>query len=91
MKTVVKKSSYKKVMAMKSAKNQYPLRPALFWRFLMKSLGKKDLKDTNFTYTQTGMEKLAKDQPCLILMNHSCFMDLEIAEAIFFHSSKSII
>ncbi len=91
MKTVVKKSSYKKVMAMKSAKNQYPLRPALFWRFLMKSLGKKDLKDTNFTYTQTGMEKLAKDQPCLILMNHSCFMDLEIAEAIFYPRPLNIV
>ena len=37
------------------------------------------LKMTGFTYEKTGMEKLGKKEPCLVLMNHSSFIDLEIA------------
>ena len=37
------------------------------------------LKMTGFTYEKIGMEKLGKKEPCLVLMNHSSFIDLEIA------------
>ena len=36
------------------------------------------LKMTGFTYEKIGMEKLGKKEPCLVLMNHSSFIDLEI-------------
>ncbi len=37
---------------------------------------------TSFSFTQSGMEKV-KDTPCLILMNHSAFIDLKIAHKVF--------
>ena len=37
------------------------------------------LKRNGFTYEKIGMDKLKKGEPCLVLMNHSSFIDLEIA------------
>ncbi len=83
MKTVVKELSYEKVLALKPEKSRKPIRPGLFWRRLMVLLGKGELKATNFKANYIGMEKLGKREPCLILMNHSCFTDLLIAETVF--------
>ncbi len=91
MKTVVKEAKYEDVVCMAAAKNQNPVRPPLFWRFLMKTLAAGDFKATNFTYKTYGMEKLGKKEPCLILMNHSCFMDLAIAERLFYPRPLNIV
>ncbi len=91
MKTVVKELSYDEVIKLKKDKIKNPKKPLLFWRFLIKTLGKKDLKETNFSYKKIDMEKLGDKEPCLILMNHSCFMDLEIAESIFYPRPLNII
>ena len=91
MKTVVKELSYEKVLNIKKGKAQKPVKPALFWRWLMKTLGKGELKSCNFTWNSIGMEKLDKNTPCLILMNHSCFMDLEIAETVMYPRPMNII
>jgi len=91
MKTVVKELNYDKVLKLIDTKNQKPVKPALFWRWLMKTLGKSELKSCNFTYKNYGMEQLGKNEPCLILMNHSCFMDLEIAETIMYPRPLNII
>ena len=91
MKTVVKEVSYEKVMELPSRKLQNPVKPALFWRALIKTLAKKDLKETNFKCNYFGMEKLGRKEPCLVLMNHSCFMDLEIAETVLYPRPLNII
>lgn len=91
MKTVVKELSYEKVTSLKIPKNKKPVKPAIFWRWLMKTLGKSELKACNFTWTETGMENLKKEDPCLILMNHSCFMDLEIAATVMYPRPMNII
>lgn len=91
MKTKVIEMPYEKVIKLKKEKNQKPVKPALFWRMLIKALGKAELQECNFTYKSIGMEKLGKKEPCLILMNHSCFMDLEIAETIFYPRPLNII
>ncbi len=91
MKTVVKNKKYEEVVQIKKPAIFAPVKPNLFWRWLMKTVGKKDLKETHFKYQQFGMEKLEKNQPCLILMNHSCFMDLEIAETIFYPRPLNIV
>ena len=83
MKTKVKELSYEEVLSLKPEKSQKPVKPGLFWRFLMQVIGKGELKATNFKANYTGMEKLGKKEPCLILMNHSCFTDLLIAETVF--------
>ena len=83
MKTVVKELSYEQVLALKPEKSLKPKKPGLFWRKLMVLLGKGELKATNFKANYIGMEKLGRREPCLILMNHSCFTDLLIAETVF--------
>lgn len=91
MKTVVKEKSYEEVVAIKPPKNQKPVKPGIFWRFLMRSLGSGELKATNFKANYIGMEKLSSDQPCLVLMNHSCFTDLMIAETVFKDRPMNIV
>ena len=91
MKTVVKELSYEQVLALKPQKSQKPVKPGIFWRWLMRVLGKEELKATNFKANYIGMEKLGKREPCLILMNHSCFTDLLIAQTVFAHRPMNIV
>ncbi|MCQ2771384.1 MAG: hypothetical protein MJ236_06285, partial [Clostridia bacterium] len=42
-----------------------------------------ELKDTNFKCNKTDMDKLSKGEPCLVLMNHSSFTDLQIVATLF--------
>ena len=91
MKTVVKELSYEQVLALKPEKSLKPVRPGVFWRFLMRLLGKDELKATNFKANYIGMEKLGKREPCLILMNHSCFTDLLIAQTVFARRPMNIV
>jgi hypothetical protein len=57
----------------------------------MRLLGKGELKATNFKANYIGMEKLGAHEPCLILMNHSCFTDLLIAETVFARRPFNIV
>jgi len=91
MKTVVKELSYEEVLKLPKEKVQKPVKPAMFWRTLIKLLAKPELKATNFTYQNIGMEKLGKKEPCLVLMNHSCFTDLMIAETVLYPRPLNII
>ena len=91
MKTVIKEMPYEKVMALKPEKKQKPVRPGLFWRTLMRVLSKDELKSVNFKANYTGMEKLGRKEPCLILMNHSCFTDLMIAQTVFADRPMNIV
>ena len=91
MKTTVKELSYDQVMSLPARKLQKPVKPAMFWRWLIKTLAKSDLRATHFKRNYLGMEKLGKNEPCLVLMNHSCFMDLEIAETVLYPRPLNIV
>ncbi len=91
MKIKVKNLSFDEVQNLPPRKMKKPLKPGIFWRFLIKTLAKGDLKATNFTYKKIGMEKLGKKEPCLILMNHSAFIDLEIAETVMYPRPLNIV
>ncbi len=91
MKTTVKELSYDKVKTLPLRKLEKPVKPAMFWRWLIKTLAKGDLKATHFKANFIGMEKLSKKEPCLVLMNHSCFMDLEIAETVLYPRPLNIV
>ena len=75
--------TYDEVCALKHAGHVKPKKQSVFLRKLIKVLSKPELKATNFTYETEGMEKLGRDEPCLILMNHSCFTDLQIVGTLF--------
>jgi len=91
MKIKTKKMSYEDVLKLPKKPRLKPKRPLLFFRWLMKTTGKGDLKKANFSYKEIGMEKLSKNTPALFLMNHSSFIDLEIATNVLYPRPLNIV
>ena len=91
MKTVIKKSTYETVMAMKRPRDRKPFRPVFALQILIRILSSFMLLPYHFTYSTQGMEKIGKKEPCLILMNHSSFVDMEIASRVFFPRRYGIV
>lgn len=91
MKTIIKTLDYEKVISLPKQKSQKPLKPSIFWRTLMKVISIPGLLSCGFSYKKLAMENLKKDEPCLILMNHSCFLDLQIAETIMYPRPMNVI
>ena len=79
-----------KVMELPVPGHKKPVRPSFLLRTLIRVISAGDLRDANFTYTMHGM-KDAESGPCLILMNHSSFIDLEIVSKIFYPRPYSIV
>lgn len=79
MKIKTAKMSYEEVLALPVTIHQKPIKQRLLFRVVLLLLSIWDLWMTRFTYRMIGMEKLEKGEPCLVLMNHSSFIDLKIA------------
>lgn len=90
MKIRTEKADYRTVMALPRPAHRKPLRPGFLFRTLMRVASIPDLVATRFSYVNEVSASLL-DQPCLILMNHSCFLDLEIAARILFPHPYGII
>lgn len=71
--------TYEELMALEPTPHKLPKKPSLFWRSLAWVLSYPAIKGVNFKMERLGMEKLGKDEPALIFMNHSNFLDFEIA------------
>ena len=84
MKIATRKLDYEKVLAKKRPAHRKPWMPSILLATVIRILAIFDLLPTGFTYTTEGMEKLGKKEPCLILMNHSSFIDLKIVSKIFY-------
>lgn len=91
MKIKTKRLSYEKVCALPRPKHRMPLRPNMLLQTVIRVLSVFDLLPTRFTYQTHGMEKIGKHEPCLILMNHSCFLDLKMASKIFYPKPYGIV
>lgn len=91
MKIKVTDKSFEEVMSMPRAPHRKPHLQGFFWRKLIGMLARKELKETNFSYTMNGMLKLKKLEPCLILMNHSSFTDLQIVGKLFIDRPYNIV
>ena len=91
MKTTVKNMDFDKVMALPRYAHKAPRKPNLFWRTLIRVLTIFGMAGTKFAYESERMELLPKDEPCLILMNHSCFLDMQIAYRIMYPRAFNII
>lgn len=90
MKIKTKELTYDQVMELPRPPHKMPRKPSRVLSALVRLLAIPDLKATNFTYTTEGMEKVG-DQPCLILMNHSSFIDLMIVSRIFYPRRYGIV
>ena len=91
MKIKTKRLSYEAVMALPRPKHRDPLRPMFLLQLVIRVLAIFDLLPTKFTYETHGMERIGRKEPCLILMNHSSFIDLKIASRIFFPRPYGIV
>ena len=91
MKIRTKKKSYEEVMSLTPQKHQKPRKQLFLLRVLLRLLSIPELLITGFRVKKIGMEKLGKKEPCLVLMNHSCFLDLEIASTLLFPRRFSIV
>ena len=91
MKTTVKKQDYDKVMSLSRPQHKNPRKINLFWRLLIRFLTIFGMMGTGFRYETEGFEKIGKDEPCLILMNHTCFQDMEVAYRILFPRQFNIV
>ena len=90
MKIRTRNKSYEAVMALPKGKHRKPLRPNFLLQTVIRIAALPDLWSTRFRYTTQGMEQI-KGQPCLILMNHSCFLDLMIVSRIFYPRKYGIV
>ena len=91
MKTTTKVIPYEKAAGLPRYAYQKPRKPGIFWRSLIRLLTVFGLSGTKFQYTAERMELLGKKEPCLILMNHSCFLDMQIAYRILYPRAFNII
>ncbi|MBQ7321975.1 MAG: 1-acyl-sn-glycerol-3-phosphate acyltransferase [Clostridia bacterium] len=91
MKIKIIDKPYSKVMELPTPKHEKPKRMNMFWRVLIKALCATNLHRYHVEYREVGMEKLAKDEPCLVLMNHSGFIDMQIVGDYLFPRPFSVV
>lgn len=91
MKASFQKMDYDKVMAKPRLARKAPRKVNLFWRCLIRFLSIFGMMGSKFSYETEGLEKIGKDEPCLILMNHSSFLDMQIVYRIFFPKPISLV
>ncbi len=91
MKIKVIEKSYSEVMALPMPKYEKPKKMGVFWRGLIKALSAANLQRYHIKYNEVGMEKLNKDEPCLVLMNHSSFIDMQIVGDYLFPRPFSVV
>ena len=90
MKIKTKALAFDEVLTLPLPEKKKPRRPALPLRALVRVMAAGDLKGAQFSYTAERMEDFGKE-PCLILMNHSSFIDLEIVSKVFFPRPYCIV
>lgn len=90
MKIKMTESDFETVQQIKKPRHRRPMRPLFLLACLIRLISHKDLKETDFSFRNENMQK-AGNEPCLILMNHSSFIDLEIAYKLFFPKPLSVV
>ncbi len=91
MKTTVRTKSYDWVMAQPKPKHKQPVTPNKFFRMLLRLISTPAMILRRVKFHKHGMEALGKNEPCLILMNHSCFLDLKMAVTLFSDRPMNIV
>ena len=90
MKIKTKKLSWAQVQNLPRPKHKKPTRPHWLFRTVVRAASIPDLLFTHFRCERVRMEA-AGDGPWLILMNHSSFIDLEIASKLLYPKPYNIV
>ena len=91
MKIKVKNMDYDEVLKLPKLKHKTPRKPSFLLASLVRVLVEPTLRQIKFSYTAERMELIGKDEPCLILMNHSSFTDMKLAYGIFYPRKLGIV
>ena len=91
MKIKVVDMTYEQALAQPPQVHKKPKKPSLLFRTVLRAASAPDLLATHFHCEKIGMEQIKSDEPCLVLMNHSCFLDLKIAEAVLYPRPFNIV
>lgn len=83
--------SYKELLKKPPEKKIKPSKPSKLLGGLIRLVSIPDLAATNFTYKKIDMDRLGEHEPCLILMNHSSFIDLKIANKLLYPRRYNIV
>ncbi len=84
MKITKRDKPYAEVAALPRMKHKKPWKPLGLLHAIIRLISIPDLLLARVKINKIGMERLSKKEPCLVFMNHSCFLDLEIASACLF-------
>lgn len=90
MKIKTKKLSWAQLQALPRPKHKKPIRPHWLFRTVVRIASIPDLLFTRFSCEKVRMEA-AGEGPWLILMNHSSFIDLEIASKLLYPKPYNIV
>lgn len=91
MKIKTARANYEDVAARPTLPHKKPLRPNIAFRTLLKVVSDAALLPVKHSFRKIGMEKLGRDEPCMYLMNHSAFIDLEIAASMIYPRPFNIV
>ena len=91
MKTTTKELSYEQVMALPRPAHRRPAKPSFIWQTIVRAICKLGMGGCKLEYTVEGLDKIGKDEPCLILMNHTCFADMCIAYKLLYPRRFNIV
>lgn len=90
MKIRTKKMSFERVLKIKKPAHKNPRKPSFLLRNVIRAYSGIDLMGVRFSYTTERMKEMGKG-PWLVLMNHSSFIDLEIAHRILYPKKFCIV
>lgn len=91
MKTSIKHLDYEQVISMPRPAHVLPRKPNFFWRTFVRAICGLGMGGCKLDYTTEGLDQIGKDEPCLILMNHTCFADMPIAYKILYPRAFNIV
>ncbi len=91
MKNTFKTIDFDAAMAKARPKRKKPVKPNIFFRTLIRILSIFSLAGSGVTYKKERMELIDKKEPCLILMNHSCFLDMPMVYQLLYPRPINII
>ena len=82
---------FDEVRKLPKLKHKNPRMPSSFLATVVRVAVEPTLRQIKFSYTSERMELIGKDEPCLILMNHSSFTDMKLAYGIFYPRKMGIV
>ena len=91
MKINAKTMPFDEVQKLPKLKHKTPRMPSALLAAVVRVAVEPTLRKIKFSYTEERMDLIGKNEPCLILMNHSSFTDMKLAYGIFYPRKMGIV